>query len=399
MAYLYDVHALEAKILKVEDDIERVNVKIDEADAELRRIDPSDLPGLKYWRTKEEQLRTEKEQLRTKEAQLLQRLDAPPVPLIPVFLSLLKSGGIERPDNKVIAKICASFAKELHVNTHDVDAAVSFYRRIKDLPSTLTRSIVQGQAGVNIAGPLSDDKPKLLAGVRQDGSAIVIKMLFTDTDDVRPLWEREAEIDCEVKCCKDLAVMDGSIALVQHEVVVLQVPNEFSMQTRRRGTFQALLMPRYLNSLARSQVFPKAVVAREARRLIAALKYMHAQGYVHMDVKGDNVFVDNSGAWFLGDFGSACRIGEVIRTTTPTFYHCSMGANAIPKYDWFMLLVLLLVELEDKDEWYQRLVVEGQRCVDYDRVMREADRAACDEAIPQDLRDAICEVKDTYLSA
>ena len=101
----------------------------------------------------------------------------------------------------MIAKICASFAKELHVNTHDVDAAVSFYRRIKDLPSTLTRSIVQGQAGVNIAGPLSDDKPKLLAGVRQDGSAIVIKMLFTDADDVRPLLEREAEIDCEVKCC------------------------------------------------------------------------------------------------------------------------------------------------------------------------------------------------------
>ena len=129
---------------------------------------------------------------------------------------------------------------------------------------------------------------------------------------------------------------------------------------------------------------------------------MHAQGYVHMDVKGDNVFVDNSGAWFLGDFGSACRMSEVIRTTTPTFYHCSMGTNAIPKYDWFMLLVLLLVELEDKDEWYQRLVVEvveGQRCVDYDRVMREADRAACDEAIPQDLRDAICEVKDMYLSA
>ena len=63
-----------------------------------------------------------------------------------------------------------------------------------------------------------------------------------------------------------LAVMDGSIALVRHEVVVLEVPNEFSMQTRRRGTFKALLMPRYVNSLARSQVFPKAVVAREARR-------------------------------------------------------------------------------------------------------------------------------------
>ena len=413
MAALYDVHGLEAKILKVENDIESVNLKIEEADAELKRIDPSDLSGLKYWRTKEEQLRTKEEQLRTKEEQLrtekeqlrrheeklLQRLDAPPVPLIPVFLSLLKSGGIDRPDNKVITKICASFAKELHVNTHDVEAAVSFYRRIKDLPSTLTRSIVQGQAGISIAGPLSDDKPKLLAGMRADGSAVVIKMLFTDMDDVRQLSEREAEIDCEVKCCTDLAMTDESIALVRHEVVVLTVPDEFSMQTRRRGTFKALLMPRYLNSLARTQVSPKAVVAREARRLIDALKHMHAQGYVHMDVKGDNVFVDFMGAWFLGDFGSACRIGEDIRTTTPTFYHRSMGISAFPKYDWFMLLVLLLVELEDKDEWHQRLIVEGQRCVDYDRVMREADRAAYDEELPQDLRDAICEAKDLYLSA
>jgi serine/threonine protein kinase len=143
------------------------------------------------------------------------------------------------------------------------------------------------------------------------------------------------------------------------------------------------------------------VIAREARRLFEALQYMHrVAGFVHMDVKGDNVFFDNSGGWFLGDFGSACMIGGRIRSSTYTFYHGAMDDVAHPRYDWFMLLVLLLIEMGEKDKWSQRFMNSDQgRRVSYDKVMREADRAMIDESYPPELQSVIRDIMDMYQSS
>ena len=300
----------------------------------------------------------------------------------------------------MLAKIKASFAAQLLLSIHSVDAAMHFYRTIDGLPSTFTINIVEDRADVSISGPLSQDKPKLLAGVRANGSPVVIKLLFTGLDDARPLEVREGEIEHEVKCCSKLALADRGIALVPSEVVVLEAPQELAMQTHRRGRFRALLMPRYLDPLTRGPTFPRMVVAREARRLFEALQYMHrVAGFVHMDVKGDNVFFDNSGAWFLGDFGSACMLGDKIRTSTPTFYHAEMDGVAHPKYDWFMLLVLLLIEMGEKDKWSLRFMNSCQGRVSYDKVMREAERAMSDESCPPELQSVISDIKDMYQSS
>ena len=401
------MEAVDAMIQRTTRDIERVEREIEAADGELRRVDPSDGASLQYWRKEKEQLRKEKEQLRDKEEQLreekmllLQRPETP-VSLAPRFIELLKKGTITRPNDAVIAKILTSFISELRSSLGSVDSAEALYRRIRELPTTLTMCVVQDQAGVRIMGPLRSDKPKILTGRRRDGTAIVVKLLNLDNDDVRPVDLRLEEMENEAKCCEELAAVtvDTSIALVRHEVVTLQVPEEFVLMSRRRDSFKALLMTRYVESLARGGVYALELVAREASRVTAALKFMHYHRYVHMDVKGDNVFVDNSGAWFLGDFGSACKIGEPIRTSTPTFYHCDMGGRALAKYDWFMLLVLILVELDDKNKWSERLVVSDERRVSYDMVMFEADKAMSNETIPQELRSTIAEVKDLYLSA
>ena len=400
--------SIQESLLKVERDIAKTEREIDEVVEDLKRVDPADAERQQYLRKEKEQLRKEKEQLRGKEEQLrrekelrLQNQLETPVSLAPQFISLLKMGHITNPNDKVIGKILTSFFKEMHASMVSVDSAVAFYRSIKELPSTITMCIVEGQVGVRIMGPLSSEKPKLFTGRRPDGTAIVVKLLYDSMDDARQLKDRVRELEREAECCKDLALDNESIALVRHEVVDLEVPVEFVSQTRQQGKFKALLMPRYVESLARSGVYPVSLVAREASRITAALKYMHSHGYVHMDVKGDNVFVDFNGAWFLGDFGSACGIGEPIRTSTPIYYHCGMGPVALPKYDWFMLLVLLMVELEEKDKnrWVQRLVAKGESRVCYDLVMQEADKAIGQEALPKQLRDAVAEVKDLYLSA
>jgi serine/threonine protein kinase len=89
---------------------------------------------------------------------------------------------------------------------------------------------------------------------------------------------------------------------------------------------------------------------------------MHSLGLVHMDVKGSNILIDQTGDWYLGDFGSARDINEAVFTTTPSFYPISLcGLPAHPKYDWFMLLVTILIELMPKKLAWAKELCDTER--------------------------------------
>ena len=55
---------------------------------------------------------------------------------------------------------------------------------------------------------------------------------------------------------------------------------------------------------------------------------LHAQGH--------NIFVDQAGLWWLGDFGSAVSIGQAVRETTPWFApkRNMSGLPAKVSFDW-----------------------------------------------------------------
>ena len=136
-------------------------------------------------------------------------------------------------------------------------------------------------------------------------------------------------------------------------------------------------MPRYLQSLAKSPYLYQEHLVVQGVRLVKALDYMHGKGYIHMDVKSDNIFMDAAGNLFLGDFGSACKENERITSTTPTFYHRDLiGEPAHPQYDWYMLLVTLLIEFDGKEGWSDRLIGNdlNHKHVNDELVMREADK-------------------------
>lgn len=55
--------------------------------------------------------------------------------------------------------------------------------------------------------------------------------------------------------------------------------------------------------LARQESLPIAAVASIVKQICAALRYLHACGYVHQDIKPANILMDRSGRALLGDFG------------------------------------------------------------------------------------------------
>jgi serine/threonine protein kinase len=119
----------------------------------------------------------------------------------------------------------------------------------------------------------------------------------------------------------------------------------------------AILMPRYSTSVAKSPKFLPRNLLVQFSKLVEALNYMHLKGIVHLDIKADNIFVDAEGEWVLGDFGSCKRIDQIVGSTTPLYhYERISGQKAKPAFDYYMLLVTLLIELlPDKHDFIDAL--------------------------------------------
>ena len=114
----------------------------------------------------------------------------------------------------------------------------------------------------------------------------------------------------------------------------------------RRG----ILMPAYAGTLSRYPVPMSAAVALEvASRLAPTLRFLHASGWLHGDVKPGNIFLDYSGDAWLGDYGSSLPLGliESQYTGGTPAYQCSdlTAAREPLRFDLAGLAISLLVQL------------------------------------------------------
>ncbi len=110
-------------------------------------------------------------------------------------------------------------------------------------------------------------------------------------------------------------------------------------------------MPKYERSLFDTNlVLHRSFLIPKALQMIDAVNRIHERGYVHMDIKEANVFVDLNGDWCLGDLGSCVPIGRPIRECTLSCLFSSSGnpvySAALWKFDWEMLAVTLACQVD-----------------------------------------------------
>lgn len=122
---------------------------------------------------------------------------------------------------------------------------------------------------------------------------------------------------------------------------------EYTNDDGERRVLEGLIMHRYECSLdlLPYQLSPKNLLDR-AKAMILALNHIHKFNIVHMDVKEGNIFIKD-GQWFLGDFGSCVHFDEPVLSTTRGCFPDSnlIGKKAAWRYDWYMLCVVLVRQL------------------------------------------------------
>lgn len=124
------------------------------------------------------------------------------------------------------------------------------------------------------------------------GSMAAIKILFKDTPAMRMRFEREAKILAE----KRYREFPQFIAYGEHE--------------GRPFLIEELLVPRDLPNTDKE-------VAEFLIKVATAVGRLHGMGFIHRDIKPDNILWRKSGEPVLVDMGLACFDGEERKSATP----------------------------------------------------------------------------------
>jgi hypothetical protein len=257
-----------------------------------------------------------------------------------IFLELLKTK-TSRPKKEVLDRIAEHHYNGIDSAASSADRAVAFYEMIRDLPSTHTRVVLQQQLSLHINGPVSIKNPNILTAVDEDQNQFIVKLLRPsnhvsyDVQRVEMVQERET--------CVSLGLEAPPVALCPVEVIPVAYEGR---------DYIALKMPRYLTTLYDNPKAFHATIVTRGYDLVGAIQYMHERGFVHMDIKSDNIFVGADKTWVLGDFGSSKPIGGAVTSCNLSQFVNFPLVTAQPMYDWFMLLLVLIKEsLDDKNSW------------------------------------------------
>eukprot|EP01031_Cornospumella_fuschlensis_P037196 gene37196-45150_t len=208
------------------------------------------------------------------------------------------------------------------------ERAYEVFREYELLPKTLTRECVEKVLNVSIKGPsMGDVKPFQLSASFHDGRPAMVKVLRIDKESALMHTQKIAEfcMEREALCTLDFSAKQPGLIICA-------------------GSTKGL--DRYSVEL----------LGRQARKMLETLEYIHLSGIVHMDVKGDYIFIDSSGDWKLGDFGSCNMIGELVISNL-------VGQQkAEPAFDYFMLSMTLLIELLPKKHAFFDELCAPQEC-------------------------------------
>eukprot|EP00197_Chlamydomonas_leiostraca_P003989 CAMPEP_0202868806 /NCGR_PEP_ID=MMETSP1391-20130828/11090_1 /ASSEMBLY_ACC=CAM_ASM_000867 /TAXON_ID=1034604 /ORGANISM="Chlamydomonas leiostraca, Strain SAG 11-49" /LENGTH=412 /DNA_ID=CAMNT_0049549015 /DNA_START=115 /DNA_END=1353 /DNA_ORIENTATION=+ len=285
------------------------------------------------------------------------------------FINLLHQGGISSPRTEVLDVVESRCAVRMQVCSR-VTMAVNLYRDVRLFPGASTQRHLLTQHGLHVNGPMFSNPaegPACLLSAANKGQAVVVKMLpgppLPDSDPLSPDWQQQlAPAHTEAIAVRDLLrdKPDG-VALVETTLVCIDLTQQHSSTGRVPGRYCALVMPQYVTTVAKLLHTPPQKVLVQGMRMREALQFIHSRGYVHMDVKADNIFLDMAGAWWLADFGSAVKKGQPIHSTTHWFAPSKalIGRPAEYCYDWHMLAVALVCELLHKEQWKELLLLDG----------------------------------------
>lgn len=107
-------------------------------------------------------------------------------------------------------------------------------------------------------------------------------------------------------------------------------------------------MPLYPVTASRLCGMPPRKAMELWEQISSALEHLHHQGFVHKDVKSDNIAMDSDGRFILIDLGETVRIGDITSNSTAAFVPTDLDGRgpATVALDWGMLMMTVFDRMQ-----------------------------------------------------
>jgi hypothetical protein len=221
-------------------------------------------------------------------------------------------------DSKVIDRIASSPWLSSRLNSLVTQQhAEKLYDDASRIPQTETRAEVLREINVVIDGDI------VFPGVQ---TAIFLHAFENGLPKVLKIPHEQTKASLECKLYEELGYLaeKSCIALVPIRRLNLQGSSQRNHSVKKELSF-GILMPHYCCTLGN---VPSPIDGNDAEatftRIIAAIRFIHSHKWMHGDIKPSNIFVEQNGIKWLGDFGSSVGYNNLHNFTGGTpMYQCS----------------------------------------------------------------------------
>lgn len=248
----------------------------------------------------------------------------------------------------------------------------------------------------------SDGKPVALKVLKLDNfnPSENFKELFEESSNLVSLSEKSPKIIKIYGIYIDKQVMEG---ILKGNIKLYETnPPMIAMEFMEGGTLKEILMD---DMMYYSSKWEKTVY-RAIRDVAEALNVIHSNGYVHMDVKPQNIFLtekpqqpydlDKVG-FKLGDLGSAVKEGGKITQITveyspPEVYEQAVANSSIDIFALGMTMYVLLTrkndrpDLNDMEEAFDCYQRSDMQCVYRKVIASKSKLASWDPNVPDEVK-------------
>jgi serine/threonine protein kinase len=243
-------------------------------------------------------------------------------------------------NEKIVDKIVRLHASRLLLCATP-EQSLSLYQEVESLPQTTTIDILNQTCDIQLNGIFCFNTKSTLINALHNGVPAIFKI-------GRSIEEARREYATLQAVLKHHQSTSQSLFLVNIEFVEIDqvqqflVTERFGEENDRINVRFGLIMPKYALVLSQFQLLKSVHVVKWLTQIKMALIKLHEANYAHNDVKPENMFVDQNGDAFLGDFGGLAKLGEQMHEFSQVFQPFDSDYRSTVENDFYSLALSAL---------------------------------------------------------